>query len=120
MATTQAEFQQVATDLKIEFADFFKPAIFTKLGDYDPLTGETVGDIEFTVDALREDYAAGQIDGQSIQYNDFSLLILADEFTVAQPTVDDLRLEFNGKSALTVVHGALDAANAVWTLQVRG
>ena len=119
MATTQLEFQQVADELKIEFADFFKPANFTRKGAYDPLARTTTGDIDLTVDALREEYNAQQIDGQSIQVNDFKLLIVASEFTTIQPTADGLSCIYDGRT-ITVKRAMLDAANAMYTLQVRG
>ena len=119
MPTTQAEFQQVADELKIEFLDFFKPAIFTRKGTYDPLTRQTTGDIILTVDALREEYMANQIDGQSIQANDFKLLIVASEFTTIQPTTDGLSCVYDGRT-ITVKRATLDAADAMYTLQVKG
>ncbi len=119
MATTQAEFQQVADDLKAEFLDFFKPAIFTRKGTYDPVTRTTTGDTALTVDALREEYNANQIDGQSIQANDFKLLVVASEFTTIKPTVDGLSCVYDGRT-ITVKRVSLDSANAMYTLQVRG
>ena len=119
MATTPEEFQQLAADTKIEFRSFYTPAVFTKSGVYDPLTGETVGDIKFTVDGRREGYTAFQMDNQSIEAKDFQICVNADEFTSVPPDVDGLAVLFEGKD-LTVITTKIDDANAVWTLQVRG
>ncbi len=118
MATTQAEFQQVAQELKEEFADFFKPRLFTLTGDYDPIT-ETTTKITDTVDAMREEYKQGQIDGQSIQSNDFMLLALVSDFTTITPSTNGLKVVVDGKTC-TVVKAFEDAANATWVIQVRG
>lgn len=118
MPTTQSEFQTLASELKAEFADFFKPRVFTLQGSYSPSTG--VNDsVSETVDALREDYTAREIDGQSIQANDFKLLVLVSDFKVLTPRIDGLHVSVDEKEC-AVINAQKDAADAVWTIQVRG
>ena len=119
MPTTQAEFQQVALEIKAEFADFFKPLSFTLAGDYDVSTATTTDDTIEIVDAMREEYNPHQVDGQSIQSNDFKLLALDFDFKTLKPVMNGLKVTVNSKSC-TIINAMLDAADAVWTIQVRG
>ena len=119
MATTQQEFKDAASEVFIEFADFLVGRDFVKAGSYDPVTGTTTGDITENVPSLREDYDKRQIDGQSIQSNDFKLLVEAVNFATIAPNVDDLTVTVDGKRC-KVIGAMIDAANAVYTIQVRG
>lgn len=119
MAKTKAQFQGVAAKLKAKFSTFFIARTFTAPGGYDPVTEVQVPGATESVECLREDYNAGQIDGQSIMKNDFKLLVVAADFSVIYPKTDGLKVNVDGKSC-TVVSANLDAADAVWTLQVRG
>jgi hypothetical protein len=119
MPTTKSEFQDLAAELKEEFQDFFIARTFTAPGGYDPVTEVQVPGAAESVECLREDYTAGQIDGQSIQKNDFKLLAVAADFSVIHPKTDGLKVNVDGK-VCSVVNANLDAADAVWTLQVRG
>lgn len=118
MATTKSEFQDLAAELKAEFQDFFIARTFAAPSGYDPVTEMQVPGATESVECLREDYTTGQIDGQSIMKNDFKLLVVAADFSVIQPKTDGLKVTVDGKSC-TVVSANLDAADAVWTLQVR-
>ena len=118
MATTQAEFQLTAIELKDEFADFFKPLVFSLPGVTNPITGAVTAGATETIDALREDYDSAQIDGQIIRSTDFKLLVLASDVDSINLRAAGLRVAVDGKSC-QVISVALDAANAVYTLQVR-
>lgn len=119
MATTQQEFKDAAKELFVEFADFLVSREFVKAGDYNPVTGTTTGDIIETVDSLCEEYSQGEIDGQLIQSNDYKVLALVEDFTLIQPKTDDIKLTIGGKRA-NIVRVSVDAANAIYTMQVRG
>lgn len=118
MPTTQAEFQAVASELKEEFADFFKPRVFSLAGSYSPSTGNTPPTTE-TVDAMREEYNQSQIDGQSIKANDFMLLAVVSDFTTIVPTTNGLKVTVDSVEC-SVIRAVKDAANATWVIQVRG
>lgn len=117
MPTTQAEFKAVASELKVEFSDFFKPVVFSLAGSYSPSTGNSLATTE-TVDVMREEYKQSQIDGQTIQSNDFMLLALVSDFNVIEPKTGGLKVSVDGLDC-SVVKASKDAANAVWTIQVR-
>ena len=118
MPTTQAEFQTVASELKSEFADFFKPRVFSLAGAYSPSTGAGAATTE-TVDAMREEYKQSQIDGQSIKANDFMLLVLVSDFKTIVPTTSGLKVTVDSVEC-SVIRAVKDAANATWVMQVRG
>lgn len=118
MPTTQAEFQTIASEIKAEFADFFKPRLFSLAGTYSPSTGNSPPTNE-TVDAMREEYKQSQIDGQSIKANDFMLLALVSDFTTIAPTTNGLKVNVDNVEC-SVVRAVKDAANTTWIMQVRG
>jgi hypothetical protein len=115
---TRADFQGVASDIKTTFADFFLPRVFSLPGSFDPITETETGGATETVDAMREEYEAGQIDGQAIQSKDFKLLALANDFDTINPKTDGLTVSVDGTEC-QVIHAEKDAADAVWTIQVR-
>lgn len=120
---TQAAFQQVAADLFSVFADFAKPTTFTRPGSggvYDPITGETTGGTPAhasTAPAIRQDYEAQEVDGQAVQRNDFKLLVRKATLNT-DPRADSVTVSFGGRQC-RIINAELDAADAVWTLQVR-
>ena len=121
--TTRAKYQGVADKLFTKFADLVKPAVFTKPGTagiIDPqdgsITGETP-DIVSNAGAIREDYTAREVDGQKIQINDFKLLVRVQELTL-DPRTDSVKLAFDGDTC-NIITASKDAADAVWTFQVR-
>lgn len=118
MAKTKTQFQGVAAKLKANFSTFFTPRVFTAPSGYDPVTEVMTGAVTDSVECMREDYTASQIDGQSIQKNDFKLIALAADFTTIQPKTDGLKVNVDGKEC-SVIYAQLDAADAAWTLQVR-
>ena len=118
MPTTQAEFQTVASELKAEFADFFKPRVFSLAGSYSPSTGNSPPTTE-TVDAMREEYKQSQIDGQSNKVNDFMLLALVSDFKTIVPTTNGLKVTVDSVEC-SVIRAVKYVANATWIIQVRG
>ena len=121
--TTRAKFQGIADKLFTKFADLVKPAVFTKPGTggtLDPITGVVTGGtaaVTANAGAIREDYTAREFDGQKIQVNDFKLLVRVQELTL-DPRTDSVTVAFDGDTC-NIMHADKDAADAVWTLQVR-
>lgn len=120
MATvTRKKFQDVAVKIKAKFADFFISREFKIETGFDPITRVASTSVIDNVECMRENYDQSQIDGQSIQINDFKLLALNEDFSTLLPTVNGLKVTVDGKSC-DVIDSNLDAANAMWTIQVRG
>lgn len=121
---TQAEFQQVAADLFGVFADFAKLRTFSKpgtTGTLDPNTGVVTGgsaEVTESVPTIREDYNAQEVDGQTIQRNDFKLLVQVNSFADISPRTDSVRVDVDGVGC-RIINAEKDTADAVWTLQVR-
>lgn len=119
MATTKAEFKQLADELiNGEFADFFSNRVFTVPGVKNPITGVVTGGVSKSISCLRADYKADQIDGLIIRSIDFKLVLLHKNVTGININAANLRVMVEGKSCL-VINVSLDAADAVYTLQVR-
>ena len=119
MAVNKAKFKNVALKLRVKFDDFFEPYVFEIQGDYDPLTSSYTNGVTQTVDCLREEFQASQFDGQLIQNGDFKLLALYDDFQAIAPRTDGLKVTVGGKLC-TVIKVSPDAANAMYTIHVRG
>jgi len=125
MPTTKAEFQAVAAELfNEEFADFAPKRAFTKPasgGTYDPVTETITGGtpaVTEQIPCIREDYRAGQYDGVQIQIGDFKLLAQVSSFDAITPRTDGVTVDVDGV-ACQVITAEKDAADAVWTMQVR-
>lgn len=125
MATTKAEFQAVAAELfNDEFADFAPARTFTKPGSggtYDPVTETTTGGtpaVNESIPCIREDYRASQYDGVQIQVGDFKLLAQVSSFVAITPRTDGVTVDVDGVTC-QIVSAEKDAADAVWTMQVR-
>lgn len=120
MATFPEEFIDLADELiNDEFAAFKRPIKFSLVGSYNPVTGVTTEPTVDDVNGIRLEYRADQIDDNRIQANDYMLVIKATEFSNLTPAVTGVKVELDGRT-INLVHAAIDAANAVWTLQVRG
>lgn len=125
MPTTKAEFQDVASELFTdEFADFAPLRDFTKPasgGTYDPVTETTTGGnppVTESIPCIREDYNASQYDGVQIQIGDFKLLAQVSSFDAITPRTDGVTVDVDGTEC-QIVSAQKDAADAVWTMQVR-
>ncbi len=115
---TRASFQSLAESLQTTFADFFIDRTFTAPSSYDPVTDTVTAGATETVSAVRMDYDASQVDGQIIQKLDFKLLALVNDFSAVDPRVDGVKVDVDG-TGCQVINAEKDAAEAVWTLQVR-
>lgn len=119
----KSKAQWKATALKIinkaRAANLMISCTFSLAGGYDPVTEVDSAATTEAVDCLREEYKAGQIDGQAIQSNDFKLLALGDEFLTIYPKTAGLTVTVDGK-VCTVVSASIDPADALWIIQVRG
>lgn len=115
---TRASFQSLATKLQTTFADFFIERTFTAPSAYDPITDTVTAGATEPVRAVRMDYEASQVDGQIIQRLDFMLLALVNDFSAIDPRVDGVNVNVDGTDC-QVINAEKDAAEAVWTMQVR-
>ena len=120
MAVTSQQFKDLATKLLTDtFSDLRIDCTFELPGAYDPVSGTTQPGVSEVISCIREDYEAGQIDGQLIQRNDFKLLALPGDFSTTDVKTDELKVTVDGK-VCTVKNAMLDPAGALWVLQVRG
>lgn len=118
MATTKSEFVTVADDLFEEFSDFIQQCVFSLPGSVDQVAGQTNPALNETVGCIREDYQASQVDGSQIQRGDFKLLAKVSGFDAIAPRTDGLTVTVDS-IICQVITAQRDAADAVWTLQVR-
>lgn len=117
MPTTKQEFKDVASELFAEFSDFAPLRTFKRVGSYDPLTG-TVSSVMESIPAIREDYRDTQFNGLSVMVGDFKLLAQASSFNTLSPRTDGVTVDVDGVEC-QIVSAEKDAADAVWTIQVR-
>lgn len=119
MATTKAEFQELAEELLTdEFVDFMQSCLFSRPGSYDPLTGTSGAATTETIPCLRVEYKAREIDGQAIQKSDFQLIARVAEFSALSPRTDGVRVAVDGL-VCNIVSAEKDPADAIWIIQVR-
>lgn len=115
---TKATFTTLATKLQGTFSDFFDPRTFQNPPSYNVVTEvETPGATD-TVGAVRVEYDASQWDGQQIQVGDFKLLALVADFVNVDPQTDGVTVTVDDKTC-QIIRAEKDAAEAMWTLQVR-
>lgn len=118
-SVTRKKFQDVAKKIKAKFADFFISREFSLDGGFDPLTRLPASTVTDNVECLREEYEQAQVDGQKIQGDDFKLLALPSDFSTLTPNTSGLKVTVEGKSC-EVIEASIDAASAMWIIQVRG
>lgn len=120
MSLSKEKFKTSAAKLfkKAKDGGLIVSCTFELLGDYDPLTGQSAS-VSQTIDCIREDYTEYQTDGVNVQRDDFKLLAQFDDFTSLSPRADGVKVTVNGLNC-TIEHVDLDAADAVYTIQVRG
>ncbi len=121
MALSKTKFKASAVKLfaKAKAGGLTTSCTFELLGEYDPVLETNATSVTDTVDCIREDYTDAQKDGTIIQRSDFKLLAQFDSFTKLSPRTDGVVVTVDGVRC-TIVNGMLDAADAVYTLQVRG
>lgn len=115
MATTKAEFQDLAAELiDGEFADFRRPLVITQPGVFDPDTETFTGGASVTVQAIRQKLTYTEYQRQDIQVTDFAAVYTA---TGTAPAVNQ-QVTYDGK-ACQVVDVMQDAADAAIKLILR-
>ena len=115
MATTKAEFQDLAAELiDGEFADFRRAIVITQLGVFDPITETFTGGASVTVQAIRQQLKFTEYQRQDIQVTDFAVVYTA---TGAAPSVNQ-QVTYDGK-ACQVIDVMQDAADAAIKLILR-
>ncbi|MDX1453630.1 MAG: hypothetical protein R3183_13805 [Oleiphilaceae bacterium] len=119
MPTLKSEFTELADELlNDEFADFLLSVTFELPGGTDPVDGTTTAGASDTVNALREDYTAREIDGNIIQSGDYKLLVENAQFANVDPRKSGITATVEGVK-VNLNNAELDSADAAWTLQMR-
>lgn len=121
MALSKQKFKSVADKLftKARNGGLVINCDFELKGDYDPVTNTDTPSIIEQIECVRDDYSAHQIDSEIIQRNDFMLLARFDSFTTLTPKNDSVTVGVGGVNC-SIVNIKLDAADAVYIMQVRG
>lgn len=115
---TQNQSKAVKMFAKAKAAGHLIACTFSKGGGYDPITDMQSAPITEVIDCLRSNYAAGQIDGQAIQSDDFELFTLRSLFLTLTPKTQGLKVTVSGK-VCTIVSIVSDPDDITLTLQVR-
>lgn len=115
MATTKAEFQDLASELiDGEFADFRRPLVITQPGVFDPTTETFTGGQSQTVQAIRQKLTYTEYQRQDIQITDFAVVYTR---TGNAPSINQ-RVTYDGKPC-QVIDVQQDAADAAIKLILR-
>jgi hypothetical protein len=118
MATTKAEFQQLATELiDDEFSDFKRSLVVTRAGTYDPITETTGAGQSFTTGAIRTALKDSQYENQLIKVGDFNCVLSNDSKVTFAPTVTD-SCTYDGV-ACQIIDVMIDGADATVKLVLR-
>lgn len=118
MATLRDEFVDLADELKGDFISLFQECIFYSPTSYDPVTEAYGSPVEQTIMCQKMDYSADRIDGQSIQSNDFMLLVIGADFDAVRPKTDGLKVSVDDKLC-SVIRAETKDTGISWILQVR-
>lgn len=120
MALTQTKFKSVAAKLfaKAKAGNLTQSVTFSTQGGTDPVTGATTAGVSDTVDVVREDYKSNEIDGSIVMQGDFKLLAEFDSFVNLDPRNSGITATVDGVD-VRLMDAQKDAADAVWTLQMR-
>lgn len=120
MALTQTKFKSTAAKLfaKAKAGNLTASVVFSKAGGTDPVTGQTTTGASATVDVIREDYQSNEIDGTLVKKGDYKLLAEFDSFVNLDPRESGITAVVDGVS-VRLMDAQKDAADAVWTLQMR-
>lgn len=115
MATTKAEFQDLAAELiDDEFADFRRPLVIVTDGVYDPITETFAPGSSATYQAIRQKLTYTEYQRSDIQVTDFAVVYTASG---AAPMVSQT-VTYDGK-ACQIVDVQQDAADAAIKLILR-
>ena len=113
----RVDFQNLANTLINDvFADFRDDIVFSVLGTPDYSTQITPS-VDTNAMGIRTEYTKNEIDGQRIQASDYKVLVEQQGLDVDVRS-DNVTMTFKGVS-LSIVTVNEDAAQAVYTLQVR-
>lgn len=121
MALSKTKFQVVADKLFAKASDggLVVSATFKELGAWDPISETTTGDISETITTcIREEFDAYQINNDSIQRDDFKLLVRVSSFSKLLPRIDKTKVTVNSLSC-SIINLMKDTADAVYTLHLR-
>ena len=121
MALSKEKFKGVAAKLfqKAEDGNLTIECEFELLGAYNPVSETNSPSVLETVTCIREEFTIKAKDGTLVQCNDFKLLAQYDDFTLLSPRTDSVTVTVDGVRC-AIVDAPLDAANAVYEIQVRG
>lgn len=117
MAVKKSKFKKVADKLlNNTFADFKAPLTLkqTTSATY----GQPATSISEAHEAIRLEYEASEIDGQSIQRGDFKLIAEAVKWVSVDVRADNVSATFNGEE-VDIVSVISDPAGATYTFQAR-
>jgi hypothetical protein len=118
MATTKAEFQQLATELiDVEFSDFKRSLTVTRAGAYDPITETNTTGQSFSVGAIRTALTDSQFDNELIRVGDFGCVFTYSATVIFAPTVTD-QCNYDGKPC-QIISADIDGADAAVKLVLR-
>lgn len=113
----RVDFQNLASNLiNNVFGDFRDDIVFSVLGTYDYET-QTAPTVNTNAKGIRTEFTKNEIDGQRIQASDYKVLVVQQGLGVDVRS-DNVTMTFNGV-AVSIVTVNEDAAQAVYTLQVR-
>ena len=120
MSVTKQKFVDLAAKLARQtFADFFKRRFFIRPESKNPVTGNVTADeIIESINCVRIDYKANQVDGQVIQAGDFQLLAEVSEFSLLNPETNGVVVYIDGVFC-QIINAEKDAADATWIIQLR-
>ncbi len=113
----RVDFQNLAAELINDtFGDFRDDIVFSALGEYNYST-QTTPSVDTASKGIRVEYTKNEVDGQRIQASDYKVLVLQQGLGVDVRS-DNVTMTFNSV-AVSIVTVDQDAAQAVYTLQVR-
>lgn len=115
MATTKAEFQDLAAELiDDEFADFRRPLVITQPGVFNPVTETFSAGATATYQAIRQKLTYTEYQRQDIQVTDFAVVYTR---TAAAPNIGQ-KVTYDGVQC-QIIDAMQDAANAAIKLILR-
>lgn len=113
----RTDFQQLASNLiNNVFGGFRDPIVFSVLGTFDYST-QTTPTVNTNAQGIRTEYTKNEVDGQRVQASDYKVLVEQQGLGVDVRS-DNVTMTFKGV-AVSIVTVNEDAAQAVYTLQVR-
>lgn len=116
---TKATFVTLANKLATTtFLNFFDSRTFAEPDTTNPITGVVVVGASEIIPAVRIEYLQTQYNGAQIKVGDFQLMARVAEFSAVSPKTSGVTVMVEGVKC-QVVSAEKDAAEAMWTMQVR-